>query len=82
MSLFGLELMNFKYGITEENPQNSQDKKMSRIAFRDTLVASFNHGMRGDSNFGEQVSSDWDKHLKDIQLLVDACLHMSVNFQT
>jgi hypothetical protein len=40
--------MNFKYGISEEN-NKSRELKMSRIAFRDTLVKAFNCGMRQKS---------------------------------
>jgi hypothetical protein len=45
MSLFGLEVMDFKYGIGSEG-QHSLDRKMSHVAFRDMLVAAFHSGMR------------------------------------
>lgn len=42
--------MNFKYGISDDFEQNTDlamNRKMAKVAFRDTLVNSFHLGMRG-----------------------------------
>ncbi len=73
--------MNFKYGIDNEQAF-SEDKKMSKIAFRDTLVKAFNAGMRNKTTFKEANSENWDKNIEDINNLVEASLYLSMNFQT
>ena len=52
--------MNFKYGIVEEQTSSEADRKMSKIAFRDTLVHAFNQGMKNNQEFGSQVLAKWD----------------------
>jgi hypothetical protein len=46
MSVSGLEIMNFKYSIEEDQAEPPKTIKMSRIIFRDTLVKYFRNGMR------------------------------------
>lgn len=84
MSLFGLEMMNFKYGIDTESEQVtvSEERKMSKIAFRDTLVSAFNAGMRNKGQFRERMMEKWEQYVEEIGVLVEACLYLSMDFQT
>ena len=49
MSISGVEIMNFKYSIDEEDKEPSLLTKMARVIFRDTLIRSFRRGMRNDT---------------------------------
>ena len=48
MSMSGVEIMNFKYSIDEEEKEPPLLTKMARIVFRDTLVRAFRWGMRNN----------------------------------
>jgi hypothetical protein len=77
MSLFGLELMNFRYGI-EEEMLKERSRKVSRICFRDSLVWAFNCGMRKRKEVKEEIRGKWDKNIGNIRKLVEGCLYLSV----
>jgi len=62
MSLFGLEMMNFKYGIGTVD-YSKDEVKMSKVAFRDTLVRAFNAGMRNKQEVKTSYMKRWDENI-------------------
>ena len=62
ISLFGLEVMDFKYAI-QDNTTISDNLKMGRVCFRDTLVHAFVTAMRNKQEEGIKIQEDWDRHI-------------------
>lgn len=82
MSVSGLEIMNFKYSIREEEFSPPQSIKEARIIFRDTLIRAFRWGMRRNEEEYRRISRLWDENIVSIRKLVEVCLVVSANFQT
>lgn len=82
MSVSGVEIMNFKYSIREEESNPPQSIKEARIIFRDTLIKAFRWGMRRNEKEYRRINKLWDENIENIRKLVELCLIISANFQT
>ena len=74
--------MNFRYSIEEQAKKPSEELKMARIVFRDTLVRAFRWGMRNNKDQYSRICQNWDQNLPKIDRLVQSCLLLSADFQT
>lgn len=55
-------MMNFKYGIGTVD-YSKDEVKMSKVAFRDTLVRAFNAGMRNKEEVKNSYMKRWDENI-------------------